>query len=79
MRRITRNVLAGLVGVIVVLLALGALPSYLGSGAPYYVSATPVEANGPAVNGTVLSERRFPYTTAAIERGRSDPYQEGAF
>lgn len=79
MRRITRNFLVGLVGVVVVLLALGALPSYLGSGDPYYVTATPVKTNGPAVDGTVLSKRRFPYTTAAIERGRSDPYQTGAF
>jgi len=78
-RRITRNFLVGLAGVLVLLLALGALPSYLGSGDPYYVSATPVEANGPAVDGTVLSERRFPYTMAAIERGRSDPYRKGAF
>ncbi len=78
MRRITRDFLIGLVGVIVLLLALGALPSYLGSGDPYYVTATPVE-DGPAVNGTTLSERRFPYTTTAIERGRSEPYQEGRF
>jgi hypothetical protein len=78
-RPITRNFLIGLVVVIVLLLALGALPSYLQSGDPYHVSATPVEGSGPTVNGSVLSERRFPYTTAAIESGRSDPYYEGPF
>lgn len=77
MRPVTRNFLVGLAIVVVLLLALGALPSYLQSGNPYYVSATPVETNGPAVNATGLSERRFPYTTAAIERGRSDPYWTG--
>ena len=77
MRRITRNFLLGLLLVVVLLLALGALPSYLRSGDPYYVSATAAEANGPTVNATDLSERRFPYTTTAIERGRSDPYWKG--
>lgn len=48
---------------VVVLLALGALPSYLRSGAPYHVTATPVGEDGPAVDATVLSERHFPYTT----------------
>ena len=79
MRRITRNFLFGLGVVVVLLLALGALPSYLGSGDPYYVTATPVSENGPAVDGATLSERRFPYTTTAIERGRSEPYRTGRF
>ena len=77
MRTITRNVLIGLGIVIVVLVALGALPSYLQSGDPYYVSATPVEGSGPTVNGSALSEQRFPYTTAALESGRSSPYWRG--
>lgn len=77
MRRITRNFLIGLVVVVVLLLALGALPSYLRTGDPYYVTAMPANEPGPAVNGSVLSERRFPYTTTAIERGRSDAYWEG--
>jgi hypothetical protein len=76
-RTITRNVLIGLGVVVVLLAALGALPSYLRSGDPYYVSATPVEEGGPAVNGSALSEQRFPYTTEAIERGRSSPYWKG--
>jgi hypothetical protein len=78
-RPITRNFVIGLIIVIVLLLVLGALPSYLGSGDPYYVTATPVEKNGPAVNASVLSEQRFPYATAAIEQGRSEPYRTGRF
>jgi hypothetical protein len=76
-RTITRNFLIGLGVVLVVLVALGALPSYLQSGDPYYVSATPVEERGPAVNGSALAEQRFPYTTAALESGRSSPYWRG--
>nr|WP_283102395.1 hypothetical protein [Haloplanus sp. XH21] len=60
------------------MLALGALPSLLGSGDPYYLTATPTDAEGPAVNATELSERRYPYLTAAIETGRSDPYRTGS-
>jgi hypothetical protein len=80
----TRNVTLAILGVVVVLLALGALPGLLKSGDPYYVTATvtdgPVEA---AVNATALPAARFPYTTAAMENataetpGRSDPYWEG--
>ncbi|MFW5896072.1 MAG: hypothetical protein ACOCUA_01665 [archaeon] len=66
----------------VFLLALGALPSYIKSGDPYYLTATPVEEH-PAVNVSDLDERRYPYTTAALaeasetEPGRSDPYWKG--
>lgn len=54
MRRITRNALVALGVVVVVLLALGALPGYLKSGDPYYVVATVVDSP-PAVadDGTV--------------------------
>jgi len=82
MRRVTRNaVVLGLV-VVVGLLALGALPSLLGSGDPYYVTADPVNASAvpdasAAVNVTDLSERRFPYTTEALHNGTSDPYRRG--
>ncbi|MFC6836707.1 hypothetical protein [Halomarina ordinaria] len=78
MRRITRNLIAVILAVLVVLLALGALPGYLRTGDPYYLTAEPVEdRDGPTVNATGLSEQRFPYTTAAVEDGRSDPYWEG--
>jgi len=83
MRRVTRNAVIGLVVVVVLLLALGALPGYLKTGDPYYVTATVVEDNettgdpAAAVNGTALSERRYPYTTTALHEGRSDAYYEG--
>ena len=85
MRPVTRNVVVAILVVVVALLALGAVPSYLRSGAPYHVVAEPTEP-GPAVNASNLSERRYPYLTGAVaaaERGggegRSEPYWEGPF
>ena len=84
MRRVTRNVVVAVLVVLALLLALGAVPSYLRSGAPYYVVAEPVEP-GPAVNATNLSERRYPYLRGAVaaaasgEGGRSEPYWDGPF
>lgn len=85
MRRVTRNAVVLLLAVLVALLALGALPGLLQTGDPYYVtaervdpSALPAGANAStAVNGTALSERRFPYTTAALRNGTSGPYWKG--
>ena len=74
MRPITRNVVIAIVVVVAGLLALGAVPSYLRSGAPYYVVAEPTDP-GPSVNATDLSERRYPYLTGAVsaaERNGSD-------
>ncbi|WP_135663633.1 hypothetical protein [Halorhabdus rudnickae] len=82
MRRRTRIALLVILGIVVFLLALGALPNYIKSGDPYYLTATPVEDHA-AINGSDLDERRYPYTTAAIadatadEPGRSDPYWKG--
>lgn len=40
--------------------------------------ATAAEINeSAAVNGTALSERRFPYTTTALRNGTSEPYRRG--
>jgi len=47
MRRVTRNFLLAMAVIVVLLLALGALPSYLRSGDPYYMTATPA-GNGTA-------------------------------
>jgi len=89
MRRVTRNAVLLILGVMVALLALGALPSLLASGDPYYVTAEPVDAGNASVNGTApvnesaavngsaLSERQYPYTTQALRNGTSDPYREG--
>lgn len=89
MRRVTRNLILGILAVLVLLLALGALPGLLKSGDPYYVTATPASpasdsnATAQAVDGANLSERAYPYTTEALENvtaeepGRSDPYWRG--
>jgi len=74
-----RNALIGLGLTLVVLLALGALPSYLGSGDYYYLEVTPTDDGGTAVDIETLSERRYPYLTAAVaaDDGRSEGYQRG--
>jgi len=84
MRRVTRNFVVLMAVVLVALLALGALPSLLTSGDPYYLTAEPVNASavgddraGVAVNVSDLSERRFPYTTEALRNGTSEPYWRG--
>lgn len=87
MRDVTRNLLLGLAAVGVLLLALGALPSHLRSGDPYYLTATAVDGEHASVNGSALSERRFPYTTSALAEarrgddgvGRADAYYRGPF
>jgi len=82
MRRPTRIALLAILGVVLALLALGALPNYIRAGDPYYLTATPVDDHA-AINGSDLDERRYPYTTAAVadatgdEPGRSDPYWTG--
>jgi len=77
MRRIMRNALLLTGFVVVALLAVGAVPSYLGSGDAYYLEVTPTDESGAAVNATEISERRFPYLTGALtaEDGRSEGYQ----
>ncbi|QGN07610.1 hypothetical protein Hrd1104_10065 [Halorhabdus sp. CBA1104] len=82
MRRRTRIAALVVLGIVVFLLALGALPSLIKSGDPYYLTATPVEEHS-AVNVSDLDERRYPYTAAAMaaasegESGRSDRYWKG--
>lgn len=89
MRPIARNFLLGVLVVVVLLLALGALPGLLKSGDPYYLTATHVDADGltadqraAAVEAANLSERRYEYTTAALAdatngTGYSEPYWRG--
>ncbi|MFB6128720.1 MAG: hypothetical protein ABEJ47_03050 [Halorhabdus sp.] len=82
MRRRTKLAGLAILAVVLLLLALGALPGFIKTGDPYYMTATPVEEHA-AVNVTDLDERRYPYTTAAIddatatEPGRSSPYWKG--
>ena len=77
MRRIMRNALLLTGFVVVALLAVGAVPSYLGSGETHYLEATPTDEAGAAVNATAISARRFPYLTTAVtaDDGRSEGYQ----
>jgi len=83
MRRITRNVVLALVAVMVLLLALGALPGLLQTGDPYRVTAAEVSPGNAtadpaaALNGSALSERQYPYTTTALEEGESGAYWKG--
>jgi hypothetical protein len=81
MRRVTRNLLVAIALVIVALLALGALPSYLGSGDPYYLTAEPIETEAPAVDVNNASGRRYPFLTSALasDDGRSDPYRTDSY
>jgi hypothetical protein len=80
-RQITRRAVAALALVVVGLLALGAVPSYLGSGPAYHLTVTPVDAavgadadpgadgdatTPAAVNVSAVSPRRYPYLTEAF-------------
>jgi len=77
MRPLMRNALLAVGLVAVMLLALGALPGYLGSGEYYYLEATETDDDGTAVDVAELSEQRYPYLTAALaaDDGRSEGYQ----
>lgn len=91
MRTVTRNFLLAMGAIVVLLLALGALPGLLKSGDPYYLTATAVDSGaandtaGPEspVDAGNLSTQRYPYTTAALGNattdspGRSAPYWRG--
>jgi len=83
MRQITRRVTVVVLALLVFLLALGALPSYLGSGDPYYLTATPVSGNQTAIDVATLPADRYPYTTGGLgnatsaQSGRSEPYWRG--
>ncbi|RXK47321.1 hypothetical protein [Halorientalis pallida] len=89
MRQITRRVTLAVLAAIVLLLALGALPGYLKSGDPYYMTATATD-NRTAIPADSLAPNRYPYTAAALSNataaaadgtanatGRSEPYWKG--
>jgi hypothetical protein len=89
MRPITRNVALLIAGAVVLLLALGGVPSLLGTGDPHYIEATAVsESDVPAevdpANASTLFDGSYPYTFEAIaaagnDTGRSDAYRTGPF
>ena len=80
MRPVTRKVTAAIVLCLLGLLALGVVPSLLGSGPAYRMTAEPVEP-GPAYQLTIegdLDRQRFEYFVSAVERdGASKPYRKG--
>lgn len=80
MRRVTRIVLLAILGTGVSLLALGAVPSYLAAGEPYYLTVTPA-ADGPGINTSNLSQRRYPYLFDALSNStnRSKSYRKGPY
>ena len=73
MRRVTRNFLLAMGLLFVLLLALGALPGYLRSGDPYYVTATPggndtaANAMGDAGGGTPTADGTATAATESTE------------
>lgn len=84
MRPVARNLILGILAVLAILVAMGALPGLLKSGDPYYVEAAPTEEDDrPAIAIENVSEARYPYTTAAVadasptDRGLSEPYWQG--
>lgn len=81
MRPVTRNLLIAIGLVVVALLALGALPSYLGTGDPYYLTAEQIETDEATADVNDVSDRRYPFLTSALasDDGRSDPYQMGPY
>jgi len=81
MRPVTRNLLIVIGLVVVALLALGALPSYLGSGDPHYLTVEQIETDETTADVNDVSDRRYPFLTSAIasDDGRSEPYQMGPY
>ncbi|MFT4884537.1 MAG: hypothetical protein ACI8U4_002053 [Natronomonas sp.] len=81
MRPIARNLILGILGVIVVLLALGAVPSLIETGDPYYVEATAVDDSEAAIAADNFSEQRFPYAFDALNAAAAgeDPARSEAY
>lgn len=71
MRPVARNLILAILGVLAVLIALGAIPSLIQTGDPYYVEATVAEESGPSISADNFSERRFPYTFEALNAAES--------
>ncbi|EMA65728.1 hypothetical protein C461_13546 [Halorubrum aidingense JCM 13560] len=81
MRPVTRNLLVAIGLIVVALLALGALPSYLGTGDPYYLTAEPIETEEPTADVNNVTDRRYPFMMGALtaDDGRSEGDQMGPY
>ena len=90
MQPITKKALAILGVILVLLLALGALPGFLKSGDPYYLTVEPTDRTLASENATMpvaenLSDRTYRYTWQALRdagasedgSGRSSAYWKG--
>lgn len=79
MRRAKRLTLLAIGLTLLGLLALGALPQYLGGGETYVMTASEVEADHPAVDASEIDEQRYPYMAQALETGESERYEDDRF
>lgn len=78
-RRVRRDKRLALLAIgisLLVLLALGALPQYLGGGETYVMTASEVEEDHPAVDASEIDEQRYPYMSEALETGQSHEYED---
>ncbi len=73
MRTVTRNLILAILAVVVFLLALGALPGLLGSGDPYYVTATPADSmpEGATTANETIEAETTPNETATANGSRA--------
>jgi hypothetical protein len=72
MRRRTRIAVVLLVAVVVALLALGALPSALATGDPYYLTAEQVNESAVLAGTNATDQAGTATTTATTETGSAD-------
>lgn len=77
MRRAKRLTLLAIGLSLLALLALGALPQHAGGGETYYMTATEVDEDRPAVDASEIDAQRYPYMSEALETGRSEGYESG--
>lgn len=79
MRRAKRLALLAIGLSVLLLLALGALPQYLGGGETVVMTASEIEEDRPAVDADEIDEGRYPYMSEALETGQSEPYENDRF
>lgn len=79
MRRAKRLALLAIGLSVLLLLALGALPQYLGGGETVVMTASEIEEDRPAVDADEIDEGRYPYMSGALETGESEPYENDRF
>jgi hypothetical protein len=76
-RRAKRITLLAIGLSLLALLALGAVPQYVGGGETYYMSASEIDEERPAVDASEIDSQRYPYMSEALETGTSEGYETG--